>query len=59
MVNNAGMHVETGNVWETETDKLDRVMAVNFEGIFFGCKYGSPDDQTEKRQYCEHWLLFR
>ena len=41
MVNNAGMHVETGNVWETETDKLDRVMAVNFEGIFFGCKYAA------------------
>jgi NAD(P)-dependent dehydrogenase (short-subunit alcohol dehydrogenase family) len=41
MVNNAGMHMETGNVWETETEKLDRIMAVNFKGIFFGCKYAA------------------
>ncbi len=41
MVNNAGMHMHTGNVWETETEKLDRIMAVNFKGIFFGCKFAS------------------
>lgn len=41
MVNNAGMHVETGDVSETETEKLDRVMSVNFKGIFFGCKYAA------------------
>lgn len=41
MVNNAGMHMETGNVWETDTAKLDRIMAVNFKGIFFGCKYAA------------------
>ena len=41
MVNNAGMHLETGKVWEIETSKLDRVMSVNFKGIFFGCKYAA------------------
>ena len=41
MINNAGMHADTGNVWETEVAKLDRVMAVNFKGVFFGCKYAS------------------
>lgn len=41
MINNAGMHMETGNVWETDVKKLDRVMAVNFKGIFFGCKYAA------------------
>ena len=41
MVNNAGMHMETGNVWETDTAKLDRIIAVNFKGVFFGCKYAA------------------
>ncbi len=41
MVNNAGMHLETGNVWETDIEKLDRVMAVNFKGILLGCKYAA------------------
>ena len=41
MVNNAGMHLETGNVWETDTAKLDRILAVNFKGVFFGCKYAA------------------
>ncbi len=41
MANNAGMHLETGNVWETDEEKLDRIMAVNFKGIFFGCKHAS------------------
>jgi NAD(P)-dependent dehydrogenase (short-subunit alcohol dehydrogenase family) len=41
MVNNAGMHLEAGNVWETDVEKLDRVLAVNFKGIFFGCKYAA------------------
>ena len=42
MVNNAGMHLDTGNLWETETEKLDRILAVNFKGIFYGCKYAAP-----------------
>ena len=41
MVNNAGIHVEPANLWETDTADLDRVMAVNFKGIFFGCKYAA------------------
>ena len=48
MVNNAGMHMETGKVWETETAKLDRVMAVNFKGIFFGCKYAARQMVKQK-----------
>jgi NAD(P)-dependent dehydrogenase (short-subunit alcohol dehydrogenase family) len=41
MVNNAGMHLETGNVWETTEAQLDRILAVNFKGAFFGCKYAA------------------
>ena len=41
MVNNAGMHLQTGNVWETDEAKLDRIMAVNFKGEFFGCKHAA------------------
>lgn len=40
-VNNAGMHRVTGNVWETEEKDIDKVIAVNFKGQFFGCKYAS------------------
>lgn len=48
MVNNAGMHMETGNIWETDSAKLDRVMAVNFKGIFFGCKYAAQQMIRQK-----------
>ncbi|HKK48192.1 MAG TPA: SDR family oxidoreductase [Alkalispirochaeta sp.] len=41
MANNAGMHMHTGNVWETEESQIDRVLAVNFKGIFFGCKHAA------------------
>lgn len=41
MANNAGMHMHTGNVWETEESQIDRILAVNFKGIFFGCKYAA------------------
>jgi len=48
MVNNAGMHMHTGNVWETEEKKLDRVMAVNFKGQFWGCKYAAQQMIKQK-----------
>lgn len=48
MVNNAGIHVETGNVWETDVEKLDKVLAVNFKGIFFGCKYAARQMLKQK-----------
>ena len=48
MVNNAGMHMDTGNVWETDVAKLDRIMAVNFKGTFFGCKYASRQMVQQK-----------
>ena len=41
MFNNAGMHMETGKVWETDVARLDLVMSVNFKGIFYGCKYAA------------------
>ena len=41
MANNAGMHMHTGNVWETKESQLDKVLAVNFKGEFFGCKYAA------------------
>jgi len=49
MVNNAGMHLETGNVWETEIAKLDRILAVNFKGIFLGCKYAAREMIKQKK----------
>ena len=48
MVNNAGMHMDTGNVWETDVAKLDRIMAVNFKGTFFGCKHASRQMVQQK-----------
>ncbi len=41
MVNNAGIHVTPKNVWETDESDIDKVIAVNFKGIFFGCKYAA------------------
>ena len=37
MVNNAAIIVD-GNVLDTAEDDLDRVLAVNFKGVFFGCQ---------------------
>jgi len=48
MANNAGMHIHTGNVWETTEEQLDRIMAVNFKGIFWGCKYASKQMIKQK-----------
>jgi meso-butanediol dehydrogenase / (S,S)-butanediol dehydrogenase / diacetyl reductase len=39
MVNNAAIQVERELVETTEED-LDRVLAVNLKGVFFGCKHG-------------------
>jgi NAD(P)-dependent dehydrogenase (short-subunit alcohol dehydrogenase family) len=41
MANNAGIHVPPAPVWETEMADVDRLLAVNFKGIFHGCKYAS------------------
>jgi NAD(P)-dependent dehydrogenase (short-subunit alcohol dehydrogenase family) len=41
MANNAGIHVPPANVWETDMVDVDKLMAVNFKGIFHGCKYAS------------------
>lgn len=48
MVNNAGMHMDTGNVWETEESQIDRILAVNFKGQFWGCKYAAQQMITQK-----------
>ena len=48
MANNAGMHMHTGNVWETEEHQIDRVLAVNFKGEFFGCKYAAKQMIKQK-----------
>lgn len=41
MSNNAGIHIAPTNVWETEMSDVDRILAVNFKGIFHGCKWAS------------------
>lgn len=48
MVNNAGMHMDTGELWETEAYKLDRIMSVNFQGAFWGCKYAAQQMRQQK-----------
>ncbi|MCX8072030.1 MAG: SDR family oxidoreductase [Candidatus Binatia bacterium] len=43
LFNNAGIFPdEDGSVTETSEAVLDRVLAVNVKGVFFGCKYGIP-----------------
>ena len=41
MYNNAGIHIETGNVYETPEETIDKILAVNFKGMFFGCKHAA------------------
>ncbi len=43
LFNNAGVFPEAdGSVTETSEEVLDRVLAVNLKGVFFGCKHGIP-----------------
>ncbi len=48
MANNAGIHVTPANVWETDMADVDRVMNVNFKGIFHGCKYAAQQMIKQK-----------
>lgn len=41
MANNAGIHIPPTNVWETDMKDVDRLLAVNFKGIFHGCKWAA------------------
>ncbi len=41
LVNNAGFGI-TGSVVETDEADWDRLMAVNLNGVFYGCKYAIP-----------------
>ncbi|CAG0907428.1 unnamed protein product, partial [Cyprideis torosa] len=36
MFNNAGMHMDTGAVWETDMAKVDKILGVNLKGVFHG-----------------------
>jgi NAD(P)-dependent dehydrogenase (short-subunit alcohol dehydrogenase family) len=43
LFNNAGIFPdEDGSVTDTSSEVLDRVLAVNVKGVFFGCKHGIP-----------------
>ena len=42
LVNNAGYGF-TGNVVETDEDAWNKLMQVNVNGVFFGCKYAIPE----------------
>ncbi|MDP7398667.1 MAG: glucose 1-dehydrogenase [Lentisphaeria bacterium] len=48
MVNNAGMHLQEGPVADMDIEIIDRIFAVNFKGIFFGCKYASRQMREQK-----------
>lgn len=41
MANNAGIHIPPTPVWETDLADVDRILGVNFKGIFHGCKYAA------------------
>ena len=41
LVNNAGYSFK-GNVVDSDEDEWDRLMAVNLNGVFYGCKYSIP-----------------
>ena len=47
--NNAGMHAGAVHVADTDMKDVDRVLAVNFKGIFHGCKYAAQ--QMRKQGY--------
>lgn len=46
LVNNAGYGIP-GNVVQTDEDDWDKLMAVNVNGVFFGCKYVIPEMQKQ------------
>jgi NAD(P)-dependent dehydrogenase (short-subunit alcohol dehydrogenase family) len=46
LVNNAGYGIP-GNVVQTDEDDWDRLMAVNVNGVFFGCKHAIPVMQKQ------------
>ncbi len=48
MYNNAGIHIEPKNVWETDMKDVDKVLGVNFKGIFHGCKYAAAQMVKQK-----------
>ena len=41
LVNNAGYSFK-GNVVDTDEDEWDKLMSVNLNGVFYGCKYAIP-----------------
>ena len=47
MANNAGIHIAPANVWETDMADVDRLMAVNYKGIFHGCKFAAKQMITQ------------
>ncbi len=49
MYNNAGMHAGAYEVADTNMEDVDKVFAVNFKGIFHGCKYAAL--QMRKQKY--------
>src|SRR4029453_15851598 len=42
MVNNAGFSHRSMSLWDLPEADFDRQIAVNFKGVFLGCKYGVP-----------------
>jgi NAD(P)-dependent dehydrogenase (short-subunit alcohol dehydrogenase family) len=48
MVNNAGMHLDETFIWLTQEYQIDKIMAVNFKGVFFGCKYAAIQMMKQK-----------
>jgi NAD(P)-dependent dehydrogenase (short-subunit alcohol dehydrogenase family) len=48
MANNAGIHIKPATVWETDMADVDTLMAVNFKGIFHGCKYAARQMVTQR-----------
>ncbi len=48
MANVAGIHVPPAPVWETDMADVDRILGVNFKGIFHGCKHAAPQMIEQK-----------
>lgn len=48
MVNNAGIAHNDITVMETSEELIDKIMAVNFKGIFFGCKHAGNQMMQQK-----------
>lgn len=48
MFSNAGIHITPKNLWENDMADVDKILAVNFKGMFHCCKYAAQQMVKQK-----------